>query len=90
MGEMADYHLDEVLDHEETISDFRRGLISMQDAFDLGLINEHGGEIGTEAQPKTCRCCGTTGLSWGKHNEKWRLFDNGKIHVCPVKPLEDL
>jgi hypothetical protein len=28
-------------------------------------------------------------LTWGDHEGKWRLFDGGSVHRCPVNPLRD-
>lgn len=37
---------------------------------------------------KTCRCCGTKNLHWGKIGEKWWLFDdNNAEHRCVTHPL---
>lgn len=32
---------------------------------------------------KTCRHCYTTGLLWGQHQGRWRLYDGNELHVCP-------
>lgn len=45
------------------------------------------GPQGRRASPKTCRCCGKKGLRWGQYNGKWRLFEGGELHACPVNPL---
>jgi len=37
-----------------------------------------------------CRCCGTGNLRWQQVEEKWLLFDNDRLHDCPVKPLPEL
>lgn len=37
-----------------------------------------------------CRCCGTGDLRWKQVEGKWLLFDNDKLHDCPVKPLPEL
>ncbi len=92
MGDMADFALDQVWTEEEARGDFRAGRMTTLEAYDRGIINEHGGEIGSEetAKPKTCRCCGRTGLYWGRHDDKWRLFTAEKtLHVCPVAPLPE-
>ena len=57
--------------------------------YERGIINELGGLIGTEKPEKTCRCCGRSGLRWGRHDEKWRLFEGGRLHECPVNPLQE-
>ena len=52
--------------------------------------NEKPGR-GDFAQTKTCRCCGSSDLVWGRHQGKWRLFQSGssQLHNCPVNPLKD-
>jgi hypothetical protein len=42
-----------------------------------------------ESEEKTCRCCGKEGLHWEPRDGKWRLFDGGKMHECPVNPLRE-
>lgn len=37
---------------------------------------------------KICRCCNEGGLEWGRHEGKWRLFKNGKLHVCKANPIK--
>lgn len=37
---------------------------------------------------KTCRYCGATELTWVQVDGKWRLFNGGSIHNCPVNPLK--
>ena len=37
-----------------------------------------------------CRCCGTGNLKWRQIENKWRLFDNGELHDCLIKPLPEL
>ena len=37
-----------------------------------------------------CRCCGTGNLTWQQVEGKWLLFDDGRLHDCPVKPLPEL
>ena len=30
-----------------------------------------------------CKFCDNPGLEWGKHQERWRLFErNGELHEC--------
>lgn len=31
---------------------------------------------------KTCSHCGESGFLWTKHEGKWRMIKNGKIHAC--------
>ena len=53
MGEMADFELENVMDEWEAFLDYRAGLMTDQEAYERGIINELGGEIGTEArQPR--------------------------------------
>lgn len=33
-------------------------------------------------QKKTCKLCGKYGLKWGRHQGKWRLFEETQIHTC--------
>lgn len=92
MGEMADFALDEVWDDGSARLVYRTGRMPVAEAYDRGLVDELGGEIGPQygakiPAPKTCRCCGKTGLHWKKHRGGWRLFDHKKIHDCPVHPL---
>ena len=37
-----------------------------------------------------CRCCGVGNLKWQQVEGKWLLFDSGRLHDCPVKPLPEL
>lgn len=32
--------------------------------------------------PINCKFCGAKDLLWGKTENVWRLFKNGKIHTC--------
>ena len=90
MGEMADYALDEVMDFEDDRLSFRTGCMTLEGAYSRGIVNELGGEIGTEGCiTKICRCCGESGLQWGVHSGKWRLFNGSNLHVCPKNPLND-
>lgn len=88
MGDMADFALDEIMDEDE-ISVNYSGTYCDAEAFELGLIDEHGFICGTEKKSITCRCCKTEGLHWGEYKGKWRLFDNsGTLHNCSVNPLK--
>jgi hypothetical protein len=83
MGEFADMALEGVMDHEEARLDFRVGRMGYTQAYDEGIIDELGYEIGTEARLKTCRHCRTGGLHWVKETRGWRLSnDSGTIHTC--------
>ena len=44
MGEMADFELDDIMDEEDARTDYRRGEMSKDDAYERGIINEFGGE----------------------------------------------
>jgi len=44
MGEMADYELENVMDDEDALLDYRTGVMSIEDAFNRGLIDELGRE----------------------------------------------
>jgi len=44
MGEMADMALDEVMDMEEMRFEYRSGRMSASEAYDAGIIDEHGAE----------------------------------------------
>lgn len=87
MGDMADY-VNELIEQEYEDRDaWRRGKLSWEEAYDRGVVDEHGAEYGTELKTKTCRCCGEDGLIWGQYEGKWRLFNNNKLHICPINPL---
>ena len=91
MGDMADMALDHVDDMEELRLDYRTARIDDCEAYDLGIIDECGVYIGPgygRNRSRTCRCCGKTGLLWGKVDGKFRLFDGKVIHHCPVNPLK--
>jgi hypothetical protein len=44
MGEMADAALNEVMDMEDLRHDYRMGQVSTEEAYDAGIIDEHGAE----------------------------------------------
>jgi hypothetical protein len=44
MGEMADMSIDEVMDFEDNLADYRRGEIPFDEAVDKGIIDEATGE----------------------------------------------
>ena len=90
---MADMAI-EAMEHEEELRfSFRHGLISELEAYEAGLINELGYEIGpslgARVVSKECKYCGQKGLHWETHKEKWRLFDKEGLHICPVNPLKE-
>ena len=82
MGEMADYFNEQLeLDYEQR-SLYSSSGMSIQEAYDTGIIDEHGAEYGTH-KPLVCKHCGATGLVWLNTSEGWRTSINGKIHKCP-------
>lgn len=87
MSEYAGYALEETIDYEGLMLDLDNPL----DAYEAGIIDELGRFMHTASYKysKTCRCCNQTGLSWGQFNDKWRLFENGKLHECKVNPLNE-
>jgi len=91
MGEFADYAIEECLTMEDFRLDYSLGFISHGEAYDRGVIDERGYKYhaGRRLSTKTCKCCGQTGLTWDSYNGKWRLFDGGSLHVCPVNPLRE-
>lgn len=92
MGDMADYFLEQVEDMECARQQYLHGLITDLEAMDLGVLDEqgvfHSASSGTPTT-KTCKYCDKPGLTWGKHNGKWRLFEKGELHQCPVNPLRE-
>ena len=90
MGDMADFAVDQVMDEEDARTNYRTGHMTIEEAYERGFVNELGGDLGTEGlRTRTCRCCGKTGLRWGKVEDKWRLFEGATLHRCPVAPLRD-
>ena len=95
MGMHADDALDECFVNEDLIFRFLHGGMDVYEAMDHGVADEYGclmtprasDRRGRTITTKTCRCCGTTGLTWSKHEGKWRLFENGRLHQCSVNPL---
>ncbi len=89
MGEMADYHLDQVQDMEDLRFKWRLGEMSTEEGIECGVLNEQGGyETAGHKKPVTCRCCKTKNLHWEQLDNKWRLFDYKGLHHCPVNPLK--
>jgi dCMP deaminase len=90
MGEMADFELERVCEMEERRLSYRMGEVSDGEAYEEGIIDELGYEIGPysgHTKLKSCRCCGENNLHWEEKDNKWRLFDNKGIHNCPKNPL---
>lgn len=86
-GEFAGYAIDESIDAENDRWLYRQGLMSEQEAFDIGIVDHMGRyqhvpmfPIGTR---KTCIHCATSGLSWIRTSKGWRLGVNGVVHACP-------
>lgn len=88
MGDMADYVNEQIEQDYYDLYQYRSGVMSHDEAYDRGIIDEFGCEY-YSYRTKTCRCCGEKNLEWGKYKGKWRLFKiGGGIHVCPVHPLK--
>lgn len=54
------------------------------DAWDSLLFTDQCNEPSNYGMhEKTCRHCQTSGLMWGIHHGRWRLFDpNYGLHIC--------
>jgi len=90
MGDGADMALDAVMTQDELTLEYLTGHMDDQDAMDAGILDEFGSiPYPSKTKTKTCRCCGETGLRWGKSNSKWRLFKDGKLHDCKANPLKE-
>lgn len=89
MGMHADDAIGESLDEDDLRFQFLHGGMDIIEAFDRGIVDGHGGMMHPyqPATTKTCRCCGATGLTWGKHQGEWRLFRGTLLHHCPTNPL---
>lgn len=85
MGEMADFFLEDVMEFENRVLDYRAGKINNEEAYDLGIIDETGSELYSGRQrSQTCRYCKTKGLYWNQlNNGVWRLFQGSEVHSCP-------
>lgn len=86
---MADFVNEQIEEAEYHRDLWRMGHFSVDEAIELGIIDEHGND-GFPSPPKiktkTCRQCGKTGLHWGQAKTGWRLFDKlNKIHNCSKK-----
>jgi hypothetical protein len=88
MGEFADIAIQECEDFESMRFDYRIGLIAPEAAYELGIIDELGYEIGTGANLKTCRCCKTPNLHWENYKGRWLLADDDGIHMCKKVPIK--
>ena len=73
MGDMADYHLDQMIDAEY---------------LNEGEWDEEEG-IPQATRSVACRYCGSTGLKWCRVNGAWRLYRGKELHCCEkYKPAE--
>lgn len=84
MGMHADDYLNDTIDEECVRLDFIEGRMNIIDAYDRGIVDEHGALHGPYPAKfqKVCRFCGKGGLHWAMLDGKWRLYDNGHVHVC--------
>lgn len=94
MGEFAGYALDEVMDHEDDRLRYKLGQMSLDEAYDLGIIDEMGYQnrpwSGTVSLIKairkptiTCKYCGLAGFRWKQTDQgQWRLHEVDKLHEC--------
>ena len=90
MGDMADFALEQVMDAEYDRFEYRMGRMSDALAYDLGIIDEHGGynhppmfsTLRAPVHNKTCRYCGKTGLHWKNTELGWRLADRDNTIQC--------
>jgi len=93
MGEMADYAIDDMFEHEDHIARYRQGQMDILEAHEKGVVDELGYDIKTytisKHVTKTCRNCNKSGLHWRKIDNKWRLHEEQEIHKCPIIPLKD-
>lgn len=88
MGDMADFFLDDVYSEEEARLDYLTGGMTTADAIDRGVLNEDGSfEPHGHPKAKKCRFCNKSGLYWQRVNDRWRLFEDNHIHICPVNPI---
>ena len=89
MADIASDFLDAVQDMEDLRVDFMCGALSLEEAYDAGIVDEQG-TMQVAQSIKTCRNCGATGLHWVQVANKWRLFYGATIHNCPVRPLNSM
>ena len=95
MGDGADMALDACMTMDALQLDYLGGGMSIQEAMDCGVLDEHGELPYGSTWPTrkrsrpaavTCRCCGETGLRWMNHEGKWLLGDGTNLHDCPKNP----
>lgn len=86
---MADYALDQVWDMEDLRFSYRMGDMSTQRAYDLGIVDEMGGEhyvplFKKAKSPPRCKHCGSMQVKWKQFPDgKWRLTESsGRVHTC--------
>ena len=90
MSEFADMAIDRGFTELEDLMDYRGGAISDMEAYDRGVIDEMGGEIGNtnygsyRHRSITCKHCKLTGLHWLNTKDGWRTASNGIVHECPT------
>ncbi len=97
MGEMADYALEEVHSHDELQQRYYAGGMTHEQAEACGMEDQFGsamppifaGRPDAPQSNKTCRCCGASGLSWGRLKGKWRLYAGDELHRCPYVPIKE-
>lgn len=82
MGEYADYAIDCMFEMENLRQNYRFGFIGDDDAYDLGILDEHGAEISPKiikpSGPGRCPKCGA--------NTTLRNGKNGKFYGCTNFP----
>jgi hypothetical protein len=83
MGDMADYAIENGLGDWEAITDYKIGQMTIEEAYERGIIDELGRDIDLLIT-RTCRYCGKKGLRWQMTDNKWRLYKGEKPHVCQV------
>ena len=95
---MADYALEEVFEFEEQRDRYHSGHMELDEAYDLGIIDELGWEyIPRETNFKSdfikirrplstkvkCKFCKEDGFQWKQTEYGWRLFNqNDQVHEC--------
>jgi len=88
MGEFADYFLDQVFDAEEDRLEFLNGHMSIQEAYERGIVDELGYFMSANSglsskKMMVCKWCKKSGLHWEKQEKGWRLCDETGLHCCP-------
>ena len=97
MGDMADMALEECYRADEMMQQYMAGEFSPQEAECLGITdmgctdpNVGLGAAFRRARPtpRTCRCCGETGLKWMNVEGKWLLGNGAEVHQCKANPYK--